>query len=75
MFRLICASALIVGLSGCINTSNTKALITPVGAVGIHSFEPERSPDRMLPPDAERVARIAVNAQACSSDAACVSHQ
>jgi hypothetical protein len=75
MFRLICTSALIVGLSGCINTPSTKALITPVGAVGIHSFEPQHSVDGMPPPDADRVARIAATAQACSSDAACMSHQ
>jgi hypothetical protein len=75
MFRLFFMSALLIGLSGCINTATTKALITPVGAVGIHSFAPERSPDRMPPPDADRVARMAANAQACNSDPACVSHQ
>ncbi len=35
-------------LSGCINQPSTKVLLTPIGAVGIHSFAPpERSPDEM----------------------------
>jgi hypothetical protein len=73
MFRLICTSAVLIALSGCINTPNTKALITPLGGVGVHSFEPQQSPDRM-PPNADRVARIAANVQACS-EPACASHQ
>jgi hypothetical protein len=33
-------------LAGCINTPQTKALITPVGAVGIYSFGPPREQPR-----------------------------
>jgi hypothetical protein len=33
-------SALCATLAGCINLPQTKALITPVGAIGIHSFAP-----------------------------------
>ena len=38
--KVISAMALSVVLAGCISTPQTKALITPVGAIGIHSFAP-----------------------------------
>lgn len=36
-------------LGGCVSTPNTKALITPIGAVGVHSFAPaqKKSPDEL----------------------------
>ena len=34
-------SALCATLAGCINLPQTKALITPVGVVGVHSFAPQ----------------------------------
>lgn len=41
------ALAVLAVLSGCVSTPSTKALITPVGAVGVYSFAPtdRRSPD------------------------------
>lgn len=38
-----------VALGGCVSTPNTKALITPIGAVGVYSFAPteKKSPDEM----------------------------
>jgi hypothetical protein len=48
-------------MSGCISTPNTKALVTPLGGIGYHTFAPQKNPNRMLPPDADRVARIAAN--------------
>ena len=44
-------------LCGCISTPNTKALITPVGAVGYHTFAP---PDRMRSIDLEGLEQVAV---------------
>lgn len=32
-----------VALSGCVSYGNTHALITPVGAVGYHTFKPEHT--------------------------------
>ena len=46
----ICAAA----LTGCISTPQTKVLITPVGAAGIHSF---RSPEA-TPPSASEIDRM-----------------
>jgi hypothetical protein len=74
MFRAVIASCLLVSLSACVNTPNTKALVTPLGAVGFHTFAPQRSPDQM-PPNAEGISRIAANLQACAADGACPSHQ
>jgi hypothetical protein len=31
-------------LLGCVNTPQTKMLVTPIGAVGIHSFAPPERP-------------------------------
>jgi hypothetical protein len=33
-------SALCICLAGCINLPQTKALITPAGVIGVHSFAP-----------------------------------
>lgn len=35
------AVALGTALSGCVSYGNTHALVTPVGAIGYHSFKPE----------------------------------
>jgi hypothetical protein len=48
-------------LTGCINTPQTKALLTPVGVIGVHSFGPPRPAPRNTDFDqrvAERTARI-----------------
>ena len=74
MFRALILLATIL-TAGCVSTPNTKALVTPIGAVGIHSFAPQKDPDRMPPPDADGVARIAANQQACERDAQCASNQ
>ena len=45
---------------GCISYPNTKALVTPIGAVGFHTFAPaERTPDTMRAAElkSERLAR------------------
>jgi len=33
-------------LAGCISTPQTKALITPIGVIGVHSFAPPREAPR-----------------------------
>ena len=38
--KVISALSLGVMLAGCISTPQTKALITPVGVFGVHSFAP-----------------------------------
>lgn len=68
MLRALILMFSAVAMSGCISTPNTKAFVTPIGGIGIHSFKPERDPNRM-PPDAQRVARIAGNQQACEAAA------
>jgi hypothetical protein len=45
-------------VSGCINLPQTKALVTPVGAIGFHNFGPPKTQPRdidLAPPD-QRVA-------------------
>jgi hypothetical protein len=74
MFRALFVISFAAAMSGCISTPDTKALITPFGVAGIHSFKPERDPNRM-PPDAQRVARIAANQHACEADTSCVRNQ
>jgi hypothetical protein len=60
IFKVISAVTLSVVLAGCINLPQTKALITPVGAVGIHSFAPPAPTPRGVDfPDARRVAQRA----------------
>jgi len=39
-------SALCICSAGCINLPQTKALVTPLGVIGVHSFAP--------PPEAKR---------------------
>ena len=50
--RMLLLSSFGVLLAGCINTPQTRALITPIGAVGIHSFAPPREQPRS--PEFER---------------------
>lgn len=61
MKRNILVGSVIVMLAGCINTPNTKALITPIGGVGFHSFAP-RDSQRVREVNPDRVARLDVNA-------------
>jgi hypothetical protein len=46
-------------LSGCINTPNTKALVTPVGGAGYHTFKPTSPPNRIDPSNVDRLAAAA----------------
>ena len=49
-------------LSGCVSYGNTHALVTPVGAIGYHSFKPEHTntpreinlPDRVAATNEQR---------------------
>ena len=43
MTRTLIAAFMVLSLAGCVNTPATKALITPIGGVGIHSFAPRDS--------------------------------
>lgn len=52
MFPLLC---LLFGLAACVSTPNTKALITPFGAAGYHTFAPPNSPDRMREPNVDQM--------------------
>jgi hypothetical protein len=74
MFRTL-SIGLIVILAGCVSTPNTKALITPLGGVGIHSFAPRTDPDRLPPLDADVTARVAANQRDCGDDKACTRHE
>ncbi|MFL6549454.1 MAG: hypothetical protein ACJ8OJ_12215 [Povalibacter sp.] len=46
-----------IAASGCVSTPQTKALFTPIGAIGVHSFAPVEQP-RVTPSEADRVARV-----------------
>lgn len=48
----VVAAALVC--SACVSTPQTKALITPVGAVGVHSFNTPQT----APPDASAIDRM-----------------
>lgn len=61
--KLVCSAmvlaALTVGVSGCVSYGNTHALLTPVGAVGYHSFKPANTaPTReiQMPRDPNQIA-------------------
>ncbi|MBL8271126.1 hypothetical protein [Steroidobacter sp.] len=41
LLAIALGTALSIGLSGCVSYGNTHALVTPVGAIGYHSFKPE----------------------------------
>jgi hypothetical protein len=55
-FLAVCSC---LALTACVNTPNTKALITPFAAVGVHSFAPPASPDRMRSIDLHTLDRVA----------------
>jgi len=62
--KVISAGALGLVLTGCLNLPQTKALITPVGVVGIHSFAPPRDPLRGVDfIEQRRLARETTDAQ------------
>jgi hypothetical protein len=54
---LLATGAMAVALSGCINLPQTKALITPVGVVGIHNFAPSEKTPRAVEFEQRRVAQ------------------
>lgn len=57
MRRMLALMTIMVACAGCVSTPQTKALITPIGAVGIHSFAPaERRP--MSPSEVDRLAHL-----------------
>lgn len=43
--------------TGCVSTSHTKALFTPVGAIGVHSFAPTEQ-ERPSASEADRLAHL-----------------
>ncbi len=66
------ATAVMGMLAGCMNTPQTKALITPVGAIVIHSFAPpHKAPDNSNADFFERgrVARSEARQPATPGDA------
>ena len=44
IFKLLSATLCGVLLAGCMNLPQTKALLTPVGVIGVHSFAPPPPP-------------------------------
>jgi hypothetical protein len=58
--------ALLVTGSGCISTPQTKALITPMGAIGYHTFRPPQA----RPPTPSEIDRMVahVNHAVASSE-------
>lgn len=75
MFRALVIAMVATSMAGCVSTPNTKAFVTPIGGIGYHTFAPQQDPNRMLPPDADGVARIAANQQACAHDEQCARNQ
>jgi hypothetical protein len=75
MLRTLAMTMIAIALTACVSTPNTKALVTPFGGAGFHTFAPAKDPDRMPPPDADGVARIAAIQQACDDDETCLRHQ
>jgi len=64
LWKLVCSAAVVAGLagglSGCVSYGNTHALLTPVGAIGYHSFKPANAPVREIQmPDQRDPNRIA----------------
>ena len=59
--RIVSFAAVLAGpiallsLSGCVSYGNTRALITPVGVAGYHTFKPTE-PVREIPQDPNRIA-------------------
>lgn len=43
--------SLVAALSGCVSLGNTHALVTPVGAIGYHTFKPDNAPNPNVPRD------------------------
>ena len=57
MKRMLALMTIMVACAGCVSTPQTKALFTPIGAVGVHSFAPvERTP--MSPSEVDRLAHM-----------------
>ena len=52
--------------AGCVSTPQTKALFTPVGAIGVHSFAPPQKP--MNASEADRLARLIQERDDAQSD-------
>jgi len=59
--RIVSFAAMLAGpiallsASGCVSYGNTRALITPVGVAGYHTFKPTE-PVRDIPQDPNRIA-------------------
>jgi hypothetical protein len=57
MKRMLALMTMVVACAGCVSTPQTKALFTPVGAIGVHSFAPvERT--RMNSSEVDRLAHL-----------------
>ena len=50
-----------VALSGCVTYGNTRALITPVGVAGVHSFKPSDHAREIRKPEPSEPDRVAAN--------------
>ena len=54
---MLALMTIMVACAGCVSTPQTKALITPFGAIGVHSFAPaERTP--MNASEVDRLAHM-----------------
>ena len=57
MKRMLALMVTVIACAGCVSTPQSKALFTPVGAIGVHSFAPvERT--RMNSSEADRLAQL-----------------
>ena len=66
MKRALLTYFAVILLTGCVNLPDTKALITPIGAVGVHSFAPRHTTPRSIDvatPDAQKIAANAKQGQ------------
>ena len=57
MKRIIAATIIALMSAGCVSTPQTKALFTPVGAIGVHSFAPTEQ-ERRDASEADRLAHM-----------------
>ncbi len=53
---------MVAAMSGCVSYGNTHALVTPVGAVGYHTFKPQNS-EPAVPSESNPNRVAATNAQ------------
>lgn len=56
--RMLIGLCFLASLAGCISTQQTHALLTPIGAAGIHSFAPPRQSSDGTPVQAKSLDRM-----------------